>query len=175
MVVTDRMHLSGHIQGYYLRTLAEGRWDFPTTLWPYFQRIQLNFHGVALEVSDLFYAQLLQPFKQFIFQMDGVNEAIYYKAMSFPDINIVPLYDASAGEGILPETWREPVEHKYNGYAGGLGPDNLQDQLYKIAQVVGPLEIWIDMETRLRGDNDVFDLEKCRQVMRIVKEFNDVK
>eukprot|EP00392_Amoebophrya_sp_AT5.2_P001700 g1702.t1 len=64
------------------------------------------------------------------------------------------------------------------GYAGGLGPHNLQAELKKImaAVVQSPSvkykderTIWLDMESSLRktiGDNkDVFDVEQCNRVI----------
>ncbi|MDF2421383.1 MAG: hypothetical protein OPY06_00025, partial [Nitrosopumilus sp.] len=63
--------------------------------------------------------------------------------------------------GILPDQWSAPFEGAYTGYAGGLGPDNLENELHKIAEVCGENPIWIDAETKLRSDNDrIFDLQK---------------
>lgn len=55
------------------------------------------------------------------------------------------LFDTSSGFGILPEKWPELLPELYCGYAGGLGPDNLQEQLEKIESVIGDNEIWVDM------------------------------
>ena len=41
--------------------------------------------------------------------------------------------DKSGGAGIVPEEWSEPIAW-YNGYAGGLGPQNLEEQLSLIAK-----------------------------------------
>src|SRR5262245_10120922 len=53
-----------------------------------------------------------------------------------------------AWEGVVPAHWPAPIEGVYCGYAGGLGPDTLQEPLEKIATKVGDRTIWIDMETR---------------------------
>lgn len=51
----------------------------------------------------------------------------------------------------------------HRGYAGGLGPNNLDIELPKTAAAVGNDTIWIDAETKLRSNNDMtFDLNKCK-------------
>ncbi len=166
----QKMTLAGHLQGRWLRGMCAGFGEFPIdrpTLWPYFQRIQLNFHGIKTTVEDAFYTELHDP-KQFIFQMDGVNEAIYHKAREYNGIDIVPLYDLSAGEGISPESWPKPVHPDLNGYAGGIGPDNIKEELKRLADL-GDVTIWIDMETKIRSDdNKKFELDRCRRVLDAV-------
>ena len=61
------------------------------------------------------------------------------------------------------------------GYAGGIGPGNIDAILRAVADAVGPeRDVWIDMESSLRtktassganpGDcEDVFDLGKCEE------------
>ncbi len=59
------------------------------------------------------------------------------------------LIDGSGGKGLLPETWRRPSTGKAVGFAGGLGPDNLQNEVKKFAPLaIG--EWWVDMESSLR-------------------------
>jgi hypothetical protein len=163
--------IAGHVQGHWLRTMCQGNFALPTdrpTLWAYLQRIQLNFHGVTTTVEPGFYTELSEPHQQFIFQMDGVNEHLYHEAIK-QKLNIVPLFDLSAGEGIIPTVWRSPIHPKLNGYAGGLGPDTIKEQLKLLTDVVGETPIWLDMETRVRSNNDKqFDLDKCRKVLDII-------
>lgn len=76
-------------------------------------------------------------------------------------------FDASGGRGIAPASWpAPPAGPKVRvGYAGGLGPDN-------VAEVIGVLKqspgAWIDMETRIRNEQDAFDIGLCRQVCEAV-------
>lgn len=84
------------------------------------------------------------------------------------------LYDRSGGKGVLPEEWPEPGHHSF-GYAGGLSPENIKDQLFTMAAACGDREIWIDMEGRIRDDNDNFCLNKVRQVIKIVQESGFLK
>jgi hypothetical protein len=80
------------------------------------------------------------------------------------------LFDASGGRGKLPEAWpaaprtlsgvgKPPVV----GYAGGLSPHNIAEQLPLISAAAGDSPYWIDMESGVRTD-DRFDLVKCRAV-----------
>jgi hypothetical protein len=53
---------------------------------------------------------------------------------------------------------------------GGLSPDNLEEQLLKLDEVVGSDTIWIDAETHLRSNGDeIFDLEKVKQFLEVAK------
>ena len=166
--------VAGHLQGRWLRSLAQGNNEVAKdrpTLWPYLQRVQLNFHGEKAPIKDGFFTQLMDQRKQFIFQMDGVNEDVYHSAQNYVGVNLVPLFDMSAGSGTVPDTWREPVHPVFNGYAGGFGPRTIDEQLKRQEQVVGDGVIWIDMETKIRSDDDLkFELDKCRQVLDIIAE-----
>lgn len=169
--------LAGHIQGQWLRTFVEKgenalRSDRPT-LYPFLSRIQLNFHGIRSVVQhDGFFTELRQGNKEYIIQMDGVNEFLYHDANT---LHLKPLFDLSAGQGIIPDSWPKPIHPLLNGYAGGLGPETVKEQLKRIEDVVGDGIIWIDMETRIRSEDDrQFDLNKCRRVLDIVAESNYV-
>ena len=60
------------------------------------------------------------------------------------------------------------------GYAGGLGPDTLAEQLPKIAEATGDRTIWIDMESKVRSEDDQqFDLDKVRACLEISKSWVD--
>jgi len=89
----------------------------------------------------------------------------------------LPLYDSSGGKGISPSEWFPPVtgpnwQNYSTGYSGGLGPDNLKEELQNIASVVDSsveqvCPIWIDMESKIRT-GDKFDLDKVQQCCEIV-------
>jgi hypothetical protein len=83
------------------------------------------------------------------------------------------LFDRSHGTGVLSGTWPAPYRTIATGYAGGLGPDNLQEQLDRINRVVPVnVPIWVDMETKLRSpDNLTFDLDKCQRVVEITERW----
>lgn len=78
------------------------------------------------------------------------------------------LFDGSKGKGVSPEGWPSVLNvgsrDFYCGYAGGLGPDNVEDQVENIQLAAGDKPYWIDMESGIRTDN-VFDLDKCVKVL----------
>lgn len=168
LVKNTHLRLAGHFQGAWLRDMCEGNFSFANqhpVLWDAFQRIQLNFHGNQAVITDNFYKEAWK--KQFIFQMDGVNDEVYHSMKG--KVDVVPLFDTSAGAGIVPDSWPKCIHPTYNGYAGGLGPDTLQEQLKKIEGVAGDGVVWLDCETRIRSNDDkLFDLDKCRKMLDII-------
>lgn len=182
-LVADQNHikleLAGHVCGRWIREICSGDWTVFEAGLSYFDRLQLNWHGEKRSVPE----NWLTKFKlwnasrkehglsdvQLIFQLDNVNNDLLQQALD-EGVNASGLIDCSHGAGILPDQWPTPFEGAYNGYAGGLGPDNLEKELYKIAEVCGNNPIWIDAETKLRSNNDkTFDLQKVREFLEIAK------
>ena len=151
-----------------------------------FQRVQLNTHGQKghkQPVKDILDG--IGIGRQVIFQFDGVNDGLFDAAASgginhFTEerLDVAPLFDMSGGAGIVPKEWPVPFEKHmrhpnvdYFGYAGGLGPNNLEAELHRIAQAAGDHRVWIDMETLIRSDDDeLFDLDKCVAVLELVRD-----
>lgn len=173
--------LSGHLCGRWVRDICAGNWSFlddRPEFSGYFTRFQLNFHSYLHKIKDMdkfvegFKDPRLSFCKQFIFQLDDVNNEILEVAQK-NDINAAGLFDTSGGAGVLPKEWPESLR-EYCGYAGGLGPQNLREQMELLDTVVGDRTVWVDMETHVRDyDNDDFDYEKCRQCLEIGKEWVD--
>lgn len=176
-----RFKLAGHICGRWIKEICNGDWTVFTSHGQigYFDRLQLNFHGEKRTVAE----NWLSKFKlwnasrqehglsevELIFQLDNANNDLLQQALD-EGINASGLIDGSHGAGILPDQWPAPFEGAYTGYAGGLGPDNLEDELHKISEVCGENPIWIDAETKLRSDNDrIFDLQKVRDFLKIAE------
>lgn len=178
------MNLSLHLCGRWVRELLKGRVIFSRDLLHSFQRVQLNFHAEkSLCDPEQFVSALIwigDP-RQFIFQIDGGIgnehlEAVF--AYAGEVVDAVALFDISGGAGILPERWPKPLyfasanEYRYHGYAGGLGPNNLEEQLPLILEAADGGRIWIDMETRVRsGDDKIFDLDKVRRCLEIAAPY----
>lgn len=77
------------------------------------------------------------------------------------------LVDASGGRGRSPAEWKRPSTEKTVGFAGGLGPDNIVAELRRVRPVaVG--DWWIDMEGKLRDQDDWFDVSRVRAVLESV-------
>jgi len=163
--------ISGHLCGRWVRALLLGGDDFAQmrpTIAGRFDRIQLNFHASLHDVQPGEAApalQALQPWGGYVVQVDGVNDD---KLRRFQDwgLRVAPLYDRSGGAGILPDFWPLPGAG-YVGYAGGLSPENVGEQLGRLAaHVPATQRLWIDAETRLRSDDDQqFDLDKVHRFL----------
>lgn len=171
------VRLSLHVCGYWVRAFMVGAIEMPLHLLGSFQRMQLNFHGesILFEPEKCVHALAGTGVPQIIFQIDGNQGQTMLAAVSDgrQSFECVPLFDVSHGAGVLPYAWPKPLDpDTYQGYAGGLGPDNLERQLDLIAEAAGDTPIWIDMETRVRSDDDQrFDLDKVVRCLEIAKPF----
>ena len=170
------MKFSCHVCGRWVREIClEGKIDpVLEQLWSHFQRIQLNFRSIVHKLDRNLFISSLSVFsdKQFIFQLDNINNEILDVAQS-AGIDAVPLFDTSGGIGMLPLEWPDIRDKKgYYGYAGGLSPENLFDQLERIERVTGDNNIWIDAETYLRTNNGtIFDLGRVSTFLGVARGF----
>lgn len=163
------MKLSAHLCGRYVRDLVErghDSWfeDHPE-LWHIFDRVQLNFHGKWHKISKKFLRAISHyQRKQVVFQVDGVNDEAWVQCQTVCDA--VPFFDASGGAGVKPNEWPKPLPGFYNGYGGGLGPDNLTTEIPRILAAAGGQRIWIDMETKVRSEDDSrFEMGKVERCL----------
>lgn len=168
-------NLCAHLCGQWVRDLVlDGNWSWWDSYGPLpgiFKRIQLNFHGQYHKAGGLFPRRLRQLGErhQFILQHDGVNDETILKLGG--ELNVFPLFDRSGGAGVLPAAWPKPI-WKYQGYAGGLSPDNIEDELRRILDAAGESHIWIDVETRVRSEDDSqFDLGKVELFLKRCQPF----
>jgi hypothetical protein len=85
------------------------------------------------------------------------------------------LVDDSGGRGLSPAFWTRPsvAPSKVFGFAGGLGPKNLADQLPQILEIAsdGAETSWVDMEGRLRTPNDWFSVEEAWKCVGLFEQF----
>ena len=168
--------LSGHLCGRWVRDVCEGDWSFAKEhpeLLDMFDRIQLNFHSYLHKIEEEPFVKGLLEVQEkgrtFIFQLDDVNNELLKVAIK-SGVNASGLFDLSGGAGVLPGEWPKQPNQTYCGYAGGLSPDNLQEQLKVIATRVSDLPVWIDAETHVRStDDQLFDLKKCVKFLEVAK------
>lgn len=89
------------------------------------------------------------------------------------------LYDASFGGGKMATQYAAPLYPGIRqGYAGGLGPDNIEEELPKISAVQkNPnAEIWIDAEGKLQTDDKkTLDLAKAEQFYNKIIRFQNTR
>jgi phosphoribosylanthranilate isomerase len=175
--VLKGVNLSGHLCGSWVRDITLGNGFTFMDDMPYiqsmFRRFQLNFHSIVheVEIEEFLKALKRRQDVQYIFQLDDVNNTIVDLAKEH-GIDCAALFDTSGGIGQLPKTWPAVKENLYCGYAGGLSPDNLLNQLEKISKVCGNDPIWIDVETNVRSMDDTkFDLLKVIDFLEISKPY----
>lgn len=185
------MNASLHLCGGWVRKLLVGDIIFPPRLMEEFERVQLNFHAENTHCAPVAFWNALSTLggRQFIFQIDGAGGNKHLESIlrlndehNVGKVDAVPLFDISGGEGVLPGSWPHPrytvdlsLGSKFisHGYAGGLGPHNLAEQLPLIIEAAGDCDIWIDMETHVRT-NEKFDLDKVEQCLKIVAPYVNV-
>jgi hypothetical protein len=169
-----RLRVAMHICGRWMRELLTGdlHWDHLPSASTFAQTFQFNTHGSkAVPEPRRFLAKLSErrTSRVFIFQWNSVSEPLARLAHS-EGFNITGLFDNSGGAGKLPESgWPSPSDIPFPmGFAGGLGPDNVLEQLGKISAACGDRQIatWIDMEGRVRTDDGAqLDLSRVRSVL----------
>ncbi len=172
------MQLSLHICGNLCRQILKGEepdllFQFPYLI-GYFNRAQLNFNINNYELDYSKFMKLLFMIRNnsetnIIFQYNQSNKDFVESLIEFGDDNWNFLYDASGGRGVLRSDWSKPLK-KYTGYAGGLDPDNLEEEIQAILKVTKDVPVWIDVESGVRTNNK-FDLDKVTKFLEISKKY----
>ena len=138
---------------------------------PLFSRVQLNFKiGRDKEPDFELLMRRLRIYgvdRRFVLSYNKENKEFIHRLYSCGLREFDVLYDSSHGEGVSAKEWQAPAffdEGILQGYAGGLSPDNVADELMAIRKVL-PYDrsFYIDAEGRLKGDDRHLSLEKCEQ------------
>lgn len=159
------LHLCGKIA--FERLLDEGPWPELSR----YGRIQANINARAADFSPVdtlrVWTILASLGPTLIIQAHDQSERLARAFLSTAaGAGGSILFDESKGRGQTPVEWRESWTDIACGYAGGLGPENLELHLPRIALGAQGAGHWIDMETGLRTENR-FDLAKARRVLEI--------
>lgn len=165
---TESLSLSAHLCGRFARNALAAEWSWQRALIGHdfsFGRVQINCaHNPEPSITTML--REWPTTQRVIVQcsdknLDWVEGAIEDGARC--DV----LFDGSGGRGVLPRGWPRAIERTLCGYAGGLGPLNVADNLPCIAEAAGGSSFWIDMESRVRSDDDqLFDLSKVLSVLK---------
>jgi hypothetical protein len=139
-----------------------------------FGRVQLN--TVGKEADEYVFKQLIALLSRnqnrtcVLLQWNERNQALCRRLSM--EHSFEALVDGSGGRGIVPAGWPSLSGHDVRrvGYAGGLGPNNILEQLPLIYAAAGDKTFWIDMEQSLRDENDDFVLDRCQQVLAQVAQ-----
>ena len=164
-LLDQNLNLSCHICGSWVKQICKGFWDEIPEFISSFKRIQLNFSPYLVLIEDTPFVESLKD-KHYIFQIKKPTD--YIQALRKLALNKNKqasfLYDTSGGRGLYDKNWPNPID--YCGYAGGLEPDLLENQLNEIESVVKDNTIWIDVESKVRTD-EVLDLEKVTKFLEV--------
>ncbi len=161
-----------------------------TDLLQYFLHVQINFRFkdyAMLDIAQRF--DHLQFSNRIITQYNDANKDLWEPLLNQWQVsNNALLVDFSGGNGVF----RDPTESLLNapfnrvvtfGIAGGYGLDNIQQVLETVKKVETKYissdgveleynrSIWIDMETKLRNEQDIFDLDICEKILTIHDNF----
>ncbi len=170
-LASQGVSLSGHVCGGLASRICKGRFADHLNR-PMFQRMQLNVaQFFRKDVRDVgMMAACLPRTREYIIQVgQAVDEGIALaKGLQQHGHCVSVLFDASGGRGLLPEQWPDSPLGIKCGYAGGLGPENIDAQLSALSSLADHAPIWVDMETRVRTeDGDRLDLDKVRYCLEI--------
>jgi hypothetical protein len=173
--------LSGHICGSWVDQIQKVGWkNFFNSLdrnmkniFAMFSRLQINLHGETPKVTDEFYNGFYDPSfvgKQIIIQESGESKDIVER-LRLRGVNATLLFDNSHGAGVLPGGWPDRNVPGYIGYAGGLGPKNVAEEIPKIEKSSGDEKIWIDAETKVRDGVGDLDMNLTRELLKKSEPF----
>jgi phosphoribosylanthranilate isomerase len=184
----DKMKLAAHLCGSHVNDVLNGNVQADAflsqlTAWS-FRRVQINATAVnGVDTSRLpeavpVVSALMKrhPQLEFIVQKNEETRPLWEGLLNCTDglpSNVSMLVDESKGTGVTATSWPSPPAEYELGYAGGIGPHNIQKILTDVAEAGQGRAIWIDMESSLRStknDKDVFDLDKCYQVIEAACE-----
>lgn len=155
--VSNDLNLAAHICGRYSKLILSGEMAGIERQLKGFRRVQIN-------TSDEVDIGAVTAWRDWVAHLAGHQiEVILQTRGAFPDDNRVSwLYDCSGGRGETPSAWPAEVPDGIRaGFAGRLGPDNVADAIRMMPDVNGS---WIDMESRIRNERDLFDVGLCRRV-----------
>lgn len=162
------INLSLHVCGRLARTVCQtGNFDevkkFVGAYFDMFDRIQLNVVGSRFKelITDT-------CGKQIVIQTnlsEHKSKETYEKFREANIDNIVFLSDNSGGKGLdVDFDYFEGLD--YQGFAGGLKPENILEKKEEI-DILWEKDYWLDMESGVRTD-DWFDLDKVEDICKKV-------
>lgn len=157
-----KFNFSAHLCGEYCNEICEFATSsfFEQFFGQKFDRFQINYH------ESPWNKDILNNIRKVVVNYKLNHWQIILPVDKFMDVEFSQLYDCSWGKGISPTEWIKNTYVQEVGYAGGIGPDNIEEVLSKI-DFTSPC--WIDMESNVRTD-DKLDLNKVRIVLEFCKE-----
>ena len=155
------------------RGISKEYWNEINKLCSLFDRVQLNrnFSDYTVEDPDSYvpFIRAIDPIPVII-QYNKNNEHAWEDVFRHLS-NTHVLFDGSGGQGKL-GAWQEPIyPGKPHGYAGGLNPRNIDEQLRSIARVAGDAEVYFDVESGVRDRDNKFDVVSAVKMLEAAKPY----
>jgi len=167
------LNLSLHVCGEAIGELLMGK-GHVSELAPLFPRIQVNF--LAERHALISVRKLLKrlPDTTIITQHTEASESLWRELAERR--NHAVMFDISGRKGFGPQRWQAPLKKIISGwsfkaidplcgYAGGLGPDNVAKHLRLIADVTHHSAFWLEMEGKLLGGVNRFDMGRAQKCL----------
>lgn len=128
-----------------------------------FDRVQLNFAIGRVPFTHEQLDDWIHRFGRPVITQHNKANASLGELIKSPNHQV--LFDTSGGLGIRPAAgWPAALDGKASGFAGGIGPDTVRDDVTCIAESNPETAFWVDMEGKIRTE-DVFDLRICERVV----------
>jgi len=165
---TIAMRYAVHFCGQCTRDTLEGSTKWVDDIHP--ARIQLNGFEPTAPFVELAKRLGQKPRAlSFILQARDVSGVLHYASVVEQiggDTSV--LYDPSGGTGKTTRDW-PTVQGIPLGFAGGIGPDNVEEVINALHAQRHDGAFWIDMESRVRSSDDRLDLARVRAVLEVAK------
>lgn len=165
-----RMRVSAHLCGEAAQSALLGRdpCEHVGNLFRVCERYQINFKYHSQKIFAPAVASMAKALAQtVIVQMSDNSNSDLCDGLFICGAKFDVLWDYSGGRGVTPEHWpRRMLNARMNGYAGGLTPSNLAQEIHKI-ESAADMYYNVDMETGVRSKSstgDEFSLNACQAV-----------
>lgn len=169
--VKQGLNLSAHFCGWYAKqVLEEENFALIDNLPAEYKRAQLNYNFSFGKFQLIkFFEWVHTTDREIILQYNKSNASVIEKLLKKSLANNLHiLFDASGGRGKPMEAVIEPF-NQYTGYAGGIDPNNVEKICTMLtARTWGKdvdKNVWIDLESGVRDENDNFSLTKTLAVL----------
>lgn len=157
-------HLCGEYASAALREKKTAK-HFPDCI----KRFQINLPQYDYTLINVQPNTWIQNFQKIILQVRNLDERNILTKI-YGNYNPEFLFDISGGRGKLANFQEAASWHRNPnqpvGFAGGISPENI-DEVLSTLQACLPKDqlVWIDMESGVRNQNNILDLEKVCQVL----------
>lgn len=167
---------SAHLCGEYSRNVLEkSNFEIFKKFGNFFKRFQLNYSfGRNFVNLDKFFDYVDGKDFDIILQYNRNNSNFLetYINQELPK-NVNILFDSSGGRGTVIQNIQNPF-NCYTGYSGGINVENVEEICQKILKHSNTSNVWIDLESGVRTDNN-FDFVKANKIINSVNKITNLK